>query len=122
MMFLKRKLSKKELEIRAKDDPTSLGNLIVKEGLLEESTLEYYIRQMDEEGIVSLLGNYLVNHPNKPLTQEALDYLLVKQKKLRGFPLSNEDMMKTIKFATSTQLKTGKEFELFSRLLLRVAR
>lgn len=121
-MFLKRKLSKKELEIRAKDDPTSLGNLIVKEGLLEESTLEYYIRQMDEEGIVSLLGNYLVNHPNKPLTQEALDYLLVKQKKLRGFPLSNEDMMKTIKFATSTQLKTGKEFELFSRLLLRVAR
>lgn len=86
-------------------DPTSIGNLIVKEGLCSKEELNRMVIEFSKASIEMLLGKFLVG--KGVLSQERLEILLLKQQADRGDGVEHEHVIEAMKIATNSQEKVN---------------
>jgi hypothetical protein len=94
-MFRKRSVS-----LDPSVDPTSIGNLIVKEGLLTKVQLEEMVKEFKQLAGV-MLGQFLVEHGI--LTVERLQIVLLKQQAARNGGVEHTQVMEAFRLAASVQ-------------------
>ncbi|MCG8435657.1 MAG: hypothetical protein MJA83_16660 [Gammaproteobacteria bacterium] len=98
-------------------DPTSIGNILVKYGFSSPEEMQQHVNEFTENE-KTYLGEYLVE--KGLLTEEQLAILLVRQKKMRGCPLTMEDMEVVMNSARQSQAKKEKEELALSEAVLRL--
>jgi hypothetical protein len=91
-----------------KDDPTSLGNLIVEYGLVPADKLEALIEDFKKYA-GTMLGEFLVS--KNILTTEKLSIILLKQKARRNGGVEHEQVMEALNLATDTQRRVDAQVD-----------
>lgn len=93
-------------------DPTSIGNLVIREGLLTQSQLSELLHEFHESSIEVLLGKFLVS--KGVMTEEKLELLLLRQSAERSGGVEHEHVMRALKIADSSQKKLNNGMDRFN--------
>lgn len=83
--------------IDAAIDPTSLGNLLVKEGILSDVEFGKYLDEFKNIDADVLLGQFLVREGF--LAEEVLQVILIKQRALRNGGVEDEHLEEALEIA-----------------------
>jgi len=100
------------------DDPTSIGNLAVKEGYLTREKLSAIINEFHKHAGV-MLGQFMVECGS--LSPEKLVLLLLKQKAARNGGVEHEQVMEAMALATSVQHRVDIQVDRFVSTTLAAA-
>lgn len=82
-------------------DPTSLGNLVLAEGLLTEDEFDELMDEFNDTRIESLLGRFLVTRG--VITEEKLELLLIRQKAKRNGGVDASHIMEAMEIAEKAE-------------------
>jgi hypothetical protein len=90
---------------KASRDKSSLGNLMLKEGLVDDNELAELLVEFNEQTVEELLGQFLVR--KEVLTPEKLELLLIRQEAARNGGVERQHVQRAMKIATATSLKVA---------------
>jgi len=96
--------------VRVIDDPTSLGNLLVQDGILTQFQLSEVLYEFRRsragdllEQFESMLGEYLIE--KSIITEEKLQLVRIRQSAVRNGGVEHHHVMEAMKVAEKTQSK-----------------
>lgn len=124
-MFFNKKKKKdcQSKEFLPNQDPTSIGYLIVESGIIRKDKFLELLSLFNElEQKEKLLGQFIMGRTN--MTQQQLDYLLIKQYVMRKtkasraerLNLDHRDIMRSIEIVKKTQANCFSEINRLSML------
>lgn len=85
-------------------DPTSIGNLLVRSGLCTREHLDQLLKEFSRSSVEELFGQFLL--AKSILTEEQLEFLLIKQLAERN-GATNSQVTRAIKIAGTSQEKVS---------------
>lgn len=109
---------KKKLNHRPppKEDPASIGNLIVESGVVTREEFERLLMEFQSLTVQELMGEFFVRKVEN-FTYEQLKVLLAQQKRMRGEVLEHAEIMGVIQLANDVQERATQEVETFLRVV-----
>ena len=103
---------KKRTALDPAEDPTSIGNLAVTEGLVSRDVLEVVLSEFQHVAEDQLLGQFLVTHTSTSITTEQLELLLLKQTRCRnGGKTKHSDVMLAFKLVESAHERRSRSVD-----------
>ena len=94
---------------KASRDKSSLGNLLIREGVLCQAELSELMAEFNELKVETLLGQFLVQ--KGALTPEKLQLLLIRQEAERNGGVEKEHVKRAMEIAQQTSQKVAKGVE-----------
>ena len=88
---------------KASRDKSSLGNLLIRDGALDENELAELLVEFNELKVEELLGQFLVKR--EIITPEKLELLLIRQKAERNGGVEREHVQQAMRLAAKTSQK-----------------
>ena len=88
---------------KAARDKSSLGNLMLKEGLVGQNELAELLAEFNDLKVEELLGQFLVR--KGVLAPEKLELLLIRQEAARNGGVEKQHIQRAMKIAAATSLK-----------------
>ena len=88
---------------KASRDKSSLGNLLIRDGALDENELAELLSEFQGLKVEELLGQFLVR--KEVLTPEKLELLLIRQEAARNGGVEREHVQRAMKIAQATSRK-----------------
>ena len=125
-MWPKKKQPKRPLPLAPdpRDDPSSLGNLIVQEGILTPEQFAVFLSDFQSARIDMLLGQFIRSKKKangEPyMTDHELEVLLLKQERMRnGGRVGHEAVLKMMDVAQRSQDELSSEVSEFNAAMLK---
>lgn len=86
--------------VQASRDQSSLGNLILKEGILDHNELSELLAEFNDLKVEELLGQFLVR--KEVISQEKLELLLIRQSAARNGGVEKEHVKQALAICRRT--------------------